>query len=105
MSNAPSETARSDGPTNSRVFDAIVTGSGLGGLTAAALYAREGRRVLVPLAVAAWGKPRQEAATMPFVYPEREHREIVSHETRDNCGFPALSASVVRPSAVQPDDS
>ena len=31
----------------SRQFDAIVIGSGLGGLTAAALYARSGHRVLV----------------------------------------------------------
>ena len=31
----------------SRHFDAIAIGSGLGGLTAAALYARAGRRVLV----------------------------------------------------------
>jgi all-trans-retinol 13,14-reductase len=30
-----------------RRFDAIVVGSGLGGLTAGALYARTGRRVLV----------------------------------------------------------
>ena len=29
------------------VYDAIVIGSGLGGLTAAALYARAGHRVLV----------------------------------------------------------
>jgi phytoene dehydrogenase-like protein len=31
----------------SRQFDAIVIGSGVGGLTAAALYARAGHRVLV----------------------------------------------------------
>jgi all-trans-retinol 13,14-reductase len=31
----------------SRQFDAIVIGSGLGGLTAGALYARAGHRVLV----------------------------------------------------------
>jgi len=30
-----------------RQFDAIVVGSGLGGLTAGALYARSGRRILV----------------------------------------------------------
>src|ERR1700736_1474382 len=43
----PCALPRMGGPRMSRQFDAIVIGSGLGGLTAAALYAQAGNRVLV----------------------------------------------------------
>ena len=68
-------------------FDAIVIGSGLGGLTAGALYAQQGKRVLVVERHDKFGG----AAT---VY-QRKHLEIEVglHEL---CGFGHLRSNVLR---------